>query len=52
MTAGRYLTWVCALFGHDEPLWSVRATGVGFHCPTCHRFRVSPVLMALARRPR
>lgn len=49
MSAGRYLTVWCRLFGHGEPLWAVRAQGVGFSCPDCQRFRVSPVLKALVR---
>lgn len=41
---GFQLTFFCWLFNHAEPLWCVRAEGVGFVCPTCLRFRVSPVL--------
>jgi hypothetical protein len=48
MTVGRWLTVWCWLGGHPEPLWSVRAEGVGFVCPCCQRFRVSPVLRRTA----
>lgn len=45
--SGRYLTWICWLFNHPEPLWAVTPKGVGFRCPGCQRVRVSPVLEAL-----
>jgi len=44
-----HLTAVCWWWGHDVPIWKFTARGVGFECPTCGRFRVSPVLKALAR---
>lgn len=47
MVIGRYVSLWCRFWNHAEPLWSVRAEGVGFCCPTCQRFKVSPVLKAL-----
>lgn len=46
--AGGYVSWVCRLFGHDEPLWKVGPSGVCWLCPTCQREKASPVLRRTA----
>jgi len=38
---GRYVSWVCWLCHHDEPIWLVRHTCVGWLCPTCLRHKPS-----------
>jgi hypothetical protein len=43
-----HLTFVCWWRGHDVPIWTFSAQGIGWTCPTCGRFRVSPVLKELA----
>ena len=39
-----HLTFLCWLFNHGEPLWTVREKGVGFTCPDCQAFRASKAL--------
>lgn len=47
MKAAWQLTFVCWWRGHAEPIWKFSERGVGFECPTCGRFRVSPAYKEL-----
>jgi hypothetical protein len=42
------LTFWCVMFSHDEPVWTFGERGIGWTCPNCRRFRVSPVYKELA----
>jgi hypothetical protein len=45
--SGRYLTLWCWAWGHQEPVHACTTKGIGWRCPDCQRFKVSPVLEAL-----
>jgi len=42
------LTLWCQIRRHELPIWTFSAKGIGWTCPTCGRFRVSPVFKELA----
>jgi len=49
VTAPWHFSIVCWWKGHGTPIWKFSAKGIGFECPDCGRFRVSPVLKELAQ---
>jgi len=48
MTTPWHFSVICWWRNHGTPIWRFTASGIGFACPDCGRFRLSKVLKELS----